>query len=476
MLSYTETAFAMQLTSPEYFVLLALVFFLYWFVRRTGKLAVAAVLAANYFFYATWHPIYLGLVPLAATCDFFLGRAIAGHRPGTARRFFVSLSILLNCSLILSSRYVPFLLDPLTAAHPGIAQMEWLLPLSLSFYAFQAMTYTIDIYRGDAEPAKSILSYLASVSFFPTIIAGPITRVAKLLPQVENNALRLSAEDGGRALFLIGLGLMKKLLIADYLGENLVNRVFDFPKLYSGAETLLAAYGYTFQLYYDFSGYTDIALGSALLLGITLPANFNQPYKAINVADFWRRWHISLSNWLRDYLFFSLPGQRSKWRPYLNLFITFTIGGLWHGANWTFIVWGALHGTGLAVVRGLQALRGKRKPNPGPLLRVVSIVVTFHFVALTWVFFRAATIGTALDVLRQIDSGSVAFTNVTSGFWMVLAIAVLAHYVPGSWYKASLNVFTRMPAPVQAMALAALVLGIRYVAATGSAPFIYGKF
>ena len=466
----------MQLTSPEYFVLLALVFFAYWFARHTGKLAVAVILCANYFFYAKWHPIYLGIIPLAAACDFLIGRALGASKSSSGRRFLITLSILLNCGLILTSHYVPFLLDPFTAAHPGLAGLEWLLPLSLSFYAFQAMTYTIDIYRGDATPTTSLLSYLASVSFFPTIVAGPITRVATLIPQIENAGLTLSAEDGGRALFLIGLGLVKKLLIADYLGENLVNRVFDLPKLYSGTETLLGAYGYTFQLYYDFSGYTDIALGSALLLGIVLPANFNRPYAAINVADFWRRWHISLSNWLRDYLFFSLPGQRSRRRPYLNLFITFTLGGLWHGANWTFIIWGALHGTGLAVVRGLQAMRGKRKPKPGLWLRLVCIFVTFHFVVLTWVFFRSANVNTALDVLRQIDSGTVSFANVTPGFWMVLAIAVVAHYAPQSWYTASVNAFTRMPAPVQATALAALILGIRYVAATGSAPFIYSRF
>jgi len=466
----------MQLTSPEYFILLALVFFAYWFARRTGKLAVAIILAANCFFYARWHPIYLGLIPLAATCDFLIGRALGGSKSPARRRLLISLSILLNCGLILTSRYVPFLLDPLTAAHPVVSSWEWLLPLSLSFYAFQAMTYTIDVYRGDATPTPSLLSYLASVSFFPTIVAGPITRVAKLLPQMENTGLRLTPEDGSRALFLIGLGLVKKLLIADYLGENLVNRVFDLPRLYSGTETLLGAYGYTFQLYYDFSGYTDIALGSALLLGITLPANFNRPYAALNIADFWRRWHISLSTWLRDYLFFSLPGQRSRWRPYLNLFITFTLGGLWHGANWTFVVWGMLHGTGLAVVRGLQAMRGKRKPQPGVALRVLYIVVTFHFVVLTWIFFRSANVSTALDVLRQIDSGTVSFANVTPGFWMVLGIAVAAHYVPHAWYTASLNAFTRVPAPVQAAALALLILGIRYVAATGSAPFIYSRF
>jgi len=466
----------MPLTSPEYFLLLALVFFAYWLARRTGKVAVAVVLCANYFFYAKWHPIYLVIVPVAATCDFLIGHALAARTHKPRRLLLVTLSIVMNCGLILISRYVPFVLEPWTPAHPALAGWEWLLPLSLSFYAFQAMTWTIDIYRGDAQPTPSLATYLASVSFFPTIVAGPITRVAKLISQIENTALRLSSEDGSRALFLIGLGLMKKFLIADYLGENLVNRVFDLPKLYSGMETLLAAYGYTFQLYYDFSGYTDIALGSALLLGITLPANFNRPYAAVNVADFWRRWHISLSNWLRDYLFFSLPGQRSRWRPYLNLFITFTIGGLWHGANWTFVVWGALHGAGLAVVRGFQAWRGKRQPQPARALRILNIVVTFHFVVFTWIFFRSANVGAAFDMLRQIASGTVSFANITPGLAMILTIAVLAHYIPQRWYTASLRGFARMPAPAQAAILALLIVGIRYVAATGSAPFIYSRF
>jgi len=466
----------MPLTSPEYFLLLVLVFLVYWLTRRTGNTAVAVVLCANYFFYAKWHPIYLLIVPVAATCDFLIGHGLSASAGKRRRQFLVTLSIVMNCGLILASRYIPFLLDPWTPRHPALAGWEWLLPLSLSFYAFQAMTWTIDIYRGDARPTPSLMSYLASVSFFPTIVAGPITRVAKLIPQIENTALRLTSEEGSRALFLVGLGLVKKFLIADYLGEQLVNRVFDLPKLYSGMETLLGAYGYAFQIYYDFSGYTDIALGSALLLGITLPANFNRPYAAVNVADFWRRWHISLSNWLTNYLFFSLPGKRSRWRPYLNVFITFTIGGLWHGANWTFLVWGALHGTGLAVVRGFQAWRGKRRPQPGWALRTLNIVVTFHFVVFTWIFFRSASIDSALDMLRQIASGTVSFANVTPGFAAVLAVAVLAHYIPQTWYTASLKGFTRMPAPAQAVVLALLIVGIRYVAATGSAPFIYSRF
>ena len=281
--------------------------------------------------------------------------------------------------------------------------LPWVLPLALSFYGFQSLTYTIDIYRRDAKPAESYLAYLASASFFPTTVAGPITRISTLLPQWSKREM-LTAQDGGKALFLIGLGLVKKLLIADFLAESLVNRVFDLPKLYSGAEVLAGVYGYALQLYYDFSGYTDIAIGSALLLGITLPRNFNRPYAAQNISDFWRRWHISFSNWLRDYLYFSLPGLRSRWKifAYLNLVITMVIGGLWHGASWTFVVWGAWHGIGLAAHRGWQALHGNPKLTLTRGARFLCGLATFHFVLVGWIFFRASSLATARDILYQI--------------------------------------------------------------------------
>src|SRR5271170_1805211 len=312
----------MLLTTAAYFSFLAAVFFTYWLAARYRLGALAVVLFANYFFYARWDLAYLAIIPAASTCDFFIGQALHRSTRPALRRLLVTLSIALNVGLIASVKYLPV--------------FPWVLPLALSFYGFQSLTYTIDIYRRDAEPAESYLAYLASASFFPTTVAGPITRLSTLWPQWSKRGM-LSPQDGGKALFLIGLGLVKKLLIADYLAENLINRVFDLPKLYSGTEVLLGVYGYALQLYYDFSGYTDIAIGSALLLGIKLPINFNRPYAAQNIADFWRRWHITLSNWLRDYLYFSLPGKRVKWLTYFNLFLTMVIGGLWHGAGWTFV-------------------------------------------------------------------------------------------------------------------------------------------
>ncbi len=457
----------MLLSTPAYFTFLIAIFFAYGLVRRFRLAGLAVILFANYFFYARWDLAYLALIPIASTCDFAIGLALDRSPRPALRRILVTASIVMNAGLILSVKYMPFLREKWT----------WVLPLGVSFYAFQAMTYTIDIYRRDAQATSSYLDYLCAVSFFPTTLAGPITRVATLLPQMTKPRLPDSSE-GGRALFLIGLGLVKKLLIADYLAENLVNRVFDLPKLYSGTEVLTGVYGYAFQLYYDFSGYTDIAIGSALLLGIKLPANFNRPYAAENIADFWRRWHITLSNWLRDYLYFSFPGLRSRRKifTYASLILTMAIGGLWHGANWTFAIWGLLHGLGLAATRWLQALRGNVRPSIHPAARFARGLVTFHFVLFTWIFFRAPNLATARDILAQIASRSVSVASVTPAFALVLAIAVGAHYLPKNWYAVSLDLYARSPYYVQAAAMAVLVLAIHYVATTGAAPFIYTRF
>ena len=468
----------MLLSTPAYFTFLIAVFFVYWLVSRFRFAGLAVVVFANYFFYARWDLAYLALVPAASTCDFFIGQALAVTEKAVIRRLLVTLSIVLNIGLIASVKYMPFLLD--TYAHWTSTKSHiwpWVLPLGLSFYAFQSLTYTIDIYRRDAKPADSYLAYLASASFFPTTLAGPITRISTLVPQWSKREL-LSAEDGGKALFLIGLGLLKKFLIADYLAETLINRVFDLPKLYSGTEVLIGVYGYALQLYYDFSGYTDIAIGSALLLGIKLPINFNRPYAAQSISDFWRRWHISFSNWLRDYLYFSLPGLRSRWKifTYANLVITMAIGGLWHGASWTFLIWGLWHGTGLAAQRWWQVVRGNPTLSIHPAVRFLKGLITFHFVLVGWIFFRAANLTTARDVLGQIGSGTVSFLNITPGFLLVAAIAAGAHYLPKRWYDWSILLYSRSPFYAQAAAMALLVVAIQYVGATGAVPFIYNRF
>lgn len=439
-------------------------------------LALGVILFANYFFYAKWDLFYLALIPAASSCDYVFGLGLQYSKTAWVRRILVGASLLMNLGLLAFFKYVPFVLSTWSNATGKPAPAwHWTLPVTLSFYVFQALTYTIDLYRRDAKGTRSYLAHLAAVSFFPTTLAGPITRVSWLIDQFEKPR-KLDAADGGRALFLIGMGLSKKLLIADYLSANLVNRVFDFPALYSGFEVLIAVYAYALQIYFDFSGYTDIAIGSALLLGLKLPQNFNMPYAAVNIADFWRRWHITLSNWLRDYLYFSLPGLRSKWKifTYWNLFLTMVIGGLWHGASWTFVIWGAIHGLGLAVQRYWQVSRGNKKA--AGFWKYFNTFVTVQFVCFAWIFFRAANFENAGAILSRIGSLSFSVANISGSLALIMTIAVLAHYCPKRWYEFSLNLYSRAPFYVQAAALALLVIGLQYVAQTGATPFIYNKF
>ena len=353
---------------------------------------------------------------------------------------------------------------------------EWILPLALSFYAFQALTYTLDLYRRDAKGTSSYLAHLTAVSFFPTALAGPITRVSDLLVQFAKAPV-LAPSEGGRALFLIGLGLVKKLLIADCLGDNLVNRIFDLPRLYSGFEVLVGVYAYALELYYDFSGYTDIAIGSALLFGIKLPPNFDMPYAAANIVDFWRRWHISFSNWLRDYLYFSLPGLRSRWKifAYLNLTITMVLGGLWHGVSWNFAIWGLLHGLALAVTRAWQTWRGRR-PAPAAWSRVLGAFFTVQFVCLTWIFFRAPDLDGAFSILGRIGSLTFATDNITPMLAGVMMLATLGHYFPKRWFLRAQELYSAVPFYAQAAAMALVVAAIESLMGRGAAPFVYSRF
>ena len=427
---------------------------------------MTVVLAANYLFCARYGLFYLALIPGCATIDYLAGLGLQSFQRAILRRLFVGLSLTANLGLIVLSRHM--------RVFPSPAGFDWIFPLGLSFYAFQSMSYTIDVYRRDAPAATSYLGYLAASSFFPTILAGPISRPHEILKQLTKK-FDLTSTDGGRALFLIVFGLLKKLLIADYLAENLVNRVFDTPNLYSGMEALAAVYAYSLELYYDFSGYTDIARGTAMLLGVRLPVNFDRPYSAVNVTDFWRRWHITFSNWLRDYLYFSLPGKRTLVWPYINLVITMALGGLWHGTTWPFAIWGLLHGVALAVTRAWQAWRGRR-PEGGFASRVIRIFLTYQFVCLTWVFFRSATAAGALQILNRIGSLTFSLANVSTGVILVSLAAAAGQAVPKNWYERGVSVFGRSPFYVQAALIALGVVAIQLLAGRGAAPFVYTRF
>ena len=252
--------------------------------------------------------------------------------------------------------------------------------------------------------------------------------------------------------------------------------MFDTPKLYSGAEVLLAVYAYSLQLYFDFSGYTDIARGSAQLLGIRLPPNFDRPYRSANLTEFWRRWHISFSNWLRDYLYFSLPGKRTKVMPYVNLAITMPLGGLWHGLTWTFAIWGLLHGAGLAATRAYMVWRGRRTGPPAAWRHALAVLGIWQFVCLTWIFFRAGSVTNALDILGRVASLSVSFENVSAPFAAAMLLAGVTLFLPKQWHAGAMERFAACPFYVHAGVLAAVALVLRYWSAGGNAAFVYSRF
>jgi alginate O-acetyltransferase complex protein AlgI len=466
----------MQVGSGAYYLFVATVFFLYWAAASARRARLGIVLLANYVFCAQFGVFYVVLLPACSLVDYSVGLGLMRFRQPTLRRLLVSISLVLNLALLIASRYMPWLLN----RHSAI-EWDWVFPLGLSFYIFQSLTYTIDLYRRDAEGTHSLLEHFSAVSFFPTIVAGPITRVTELVKQFAA-APSLSRADGGRAFFLIGLGLMKKALIADYLAANFVNRVFDTPNLYSGAEALIAVYAYSLQLYFDFSGYTDIARGVAQLLGIRLPINFDRPYLAANMTEFWRRWHITFSNWLRDYLYFSLPGKRTRVMPYLNLIITMVLGGLWHGVTCNFAIWGALHGSALAATRLWQSVRGRshqsrdRKGVIFRMSRILCILCTYQFVCLTWVFFRAASLPDALALLNRIASLTTGIENVSWPFAGVLLIAAASMFTGKRLYSQSMELFANSPFYVHAAALALVAIALQLLGGRGSAPFVYSRF
>jgi D-alanyl-lipoteichoic acid acyltransferase DltB (MBOAT superfamily) len=455
----------MLVSAAPFFVFLVAVCLLYWAGAGSRRFQLAVLVAANLFFLARFSLIYLAL-PVAASADFLVGLGLGRTQRRSRRRLLLGVSLAINLGLLAGLKLVPLL----TAG-----RFAWLFTLSLSFYCFQSLTYTIDLYFGEMQPTRSYLAYLGAALFFPSMTAGPIPRTRKLLEQFAR-PFSFSAGDGGTAMLLIGIGLVKKLLIADYLANNLVGRVFDTPSLYSSVEILIGVYGYALQLFFDFSGYTDIAMGAALLLGIQLPENFRRPYLAVNVAEFWRRWHITFSEWLRDYLFDVLPKRRKF--PVLSysyaFLITFTLGGLWHGISWNFLIWGVLHGLALGVVFAWKRVR--KIPSPAWWAKLLGGLITFNFVCFTWIFFRASSLEGAMSILRGLGALTWGAENLTPLVVGVLVLAAVIHCFPPRWFEVSGGWAARAPFWAQGLAMAAVILLIQTLAGRGSAPFVYGNF
>lgn len=442
------------------------------------------ILGASYYFYAMWDWRFLPLIFASSSVDFWLGRQIGRASNEATRRRWLWLTIVANFGVLAWFKYLDFgissargLLDHVGLQLPE-GTLEIALPVGVSFFTFESMSYVIDVYRRELEPHESYLEYLSFVAFFPHLVAGPIVRPKDLLPQLAT-APRFDPELASKALYLIGWGLLKKVAIGDYLGLNLVDRVFDAPTMYSSLECYIAVVSYAIQIYCDFSGYTDIAIGSAALLGVRFPVNFDSPYKAHNIQDFWRRWHISLSTWLRDYLYVPLGGnRRGSVRTYVNLIATMVLGGLWHGANWTFVAWGALHGLALAGHRLItRGARGKAlQRSPGWLARCAGVVLTFHWVCVAWVFFRASSFAQAQLIFERLAEGSSYAPNLAWPILAVLGVGLLSHFAPERWYQAALRTFADLPAPLQGLALGYMALILQELVSAEAVPFVYFQF
>jgi D-alanyl-lipoteichoic acid acyltransferase DltB (MBOAT superfamily) len=357
---------------------------------------------------------------------------------------------------------------------------EIILPVGISFYTFQTISYSVDIYKGKLKPVNSLWDFAFFVSFFPQLVAGPIVRASEFIPQIFHKFL-LSKQEFAKAYFLILIGLVKKIFLSDYISVNIVDRVFGSPNEYTGIENLLGVYGYALQIYCDFSGYTDIAIGISLLLGFKLPLNFNSPYQAINITDFWRRWHISLSSWLRDYLYIPLGGNRyGFFNTYRNLLITMLLGGLWHGAHFRFIIWGALHGVALSI----HKLFTDKLQNVYILKLIpnwLSILVTFHFVCFCWIFFRAQNMEIALSVIEQIVTnfkidllGEILIAR--KSIIMVLIIGYTFHFIPSNFKDKLLVSFSKLPDFTKAVVTLILIIFLYQVKSSDLQPFIYFQF
>lgn len=453
-----------------------------YLLLRARKVRLLFILGASYVFYAHWDWRFLPLIWASSTIDWLLGHAIFKAKNERSRKLWLAGTVVVNLTILGIFKYYNFGVDSAVAALHGLGidvphrTLNVALPVGISFFTFESMSYVIDVYRGDIKPQKSYFEYLAFVAFFPHLVAGPIVRPRDLLPQLAGPP-RWNSAEGSEALFLIATGLMKKIAIGDYLALNLVDRVFDAPIQYSALENYAAVLGYAVQIYCDFSGYTDIAIGSALLLGVRFPLNFDSPYKAPNIQDFWRRWHISLSTWLRDYLYIPLGGNRKgPVRTYINLMLTMLLGGLWHGANWTFVVWGGIHGAALAVTRAYQQRKPRRRKPISPLTHAAAVLFTFHLVCAAWIFFRSETFQKAAIVFAQLGTLTTYHPNLPWQVVGMLALGLLSHWTPERVYQGIQRAFIQMPAPAQGAFLFCVALVLREMATADAVPFVYFQF
>jgi alginate O-acetyltransferase complex protein AlgI len=443
---------------------------LYWLVKDNGSMRKGLLIVASYFFYGCWDIRFTLLLFLSSLMNWLIGLE-AKKRP------ILILGVTLNLGLLFFFKYTDFFIrsinnlflhfnNEMILKPAGI-----ILPVGISFFTFQGISYIVDVYRGNTEKKKDFADILLYISFFPQLVAGPILRSDVFLPQIDRTP-DSSHINIGFSLRKIFSGLFKKIVIANYLATLFSDPIFLNPGNYGSLELLLAAYAYGIQIFCDFSAYSDIAIGVAHLLGFHFPENFNKPYSSSSLKEFWRRWHISLSSWLKDYLYIPLGGSRGgKIRTGRNLFITMVLGGIWHGAGLNFLLWGAIHGAWLVGERALI-----RERNPGPFRRMTGRILTFNIVTLAWIFFRASDFSTAWIYIKGIFTFTPGTGILTPFILILLTIGLLIHYIPSEWEKKLENRINRLSALFTALFSGFYFLLLQILAPEGMAPFIYFQF
>lgn len=511
-------------------------YFFYILIRKTFHLRLLYVVLFSIFFYYKSSGIFFLLLVGSSIIDYYLANKIHRLQNQAKKKILLSVSIVVNLGMLGYFKYTNFILDGINFFSGSTFHLDdIILPVGISFFTFQSISYIIEVYRKEIEPTKTFLDYLFFISFFPQLVAGPIVRAKEFIPQIYKN-IYVSRTHVDEAFLLIIGGLLKKAVISDYISTNFVDRVFDAPNSYTAFENLMASYGYAIQIYCDFSGYSDMAIGIALLLGYRLPVNFKTPYQSKSITEFWRRWHISLSTWLKDFLYISVGGNRKGsfagyffpalffigilgWGVYFmeqsiipicialgslvvftlsilltknkkknlytnfNLMTTMLLGGLWHGASLRFIVWGALHGIALAVHKVVMELFPRSKKNKSPYVwRLTSVVLTFHFVTFCWIFFRATSFELALDVINNIagldfdmDKWSVLIAGHKNVF-ILIGIGFVWHFLPQGLIGKVHRVFSSFPIILKASVLGFVFWVVYATATAGPQPFIYFQF
>lgn len=404
----------MLFNSIDFLIFFPVVFLFYWVFAKNLTLRNIFILVVSYIFYGWWDWRFLFLIAISSLVDYYIGKRLGKENDDKKRKLLLSLSLLVNLGFLMYFKYANFFIESFAesftffGSNLEVSTLNIILPVGISFYTFQTLSYTIDIYRRSLKPTNDIISFFAFVAFFPQLVAGPIERASHLLPQFYvTNKFDYKQVRSGFQLML--WGFFKKVVIADRLAI-LVNEVYNNPEAYSGSDFIIATLFFTFQIYCDFSGYSDIAIGLARSMGFDLMKNFDSPYFSKSITEFWRRWHISLSTWFRDYVYIPLGGsKKGKYRTYYNLFLVFVVSGLWHGAAMTFVIWGAIHGTILVLEKATQKFREKlfvmtRFKKDEVFSGLVSGLITFSIVAFAWVFFRANSFDEVQHIISSMFS------------------------------------------------------------------------